>query len=770
MGNTSQRMRERSETVDRFVRETWATAIAAERREKSCLVAVGGYGRQELFPYSDVDLLIVEQPGTFAAGELSDFIRILWDAGYRASHSVHTVAECKRITQGNVELNVSLLDRRLLDGAAGLYQTLDEACRKAPSGLAMELSTMARRRHERFQSTIQHLEPDVKEGPGGLRDLNVLRWLEKLGVEVAPDLEAEAEVLYEIRWALHELAGRDQNVLRFAEQDAMTDTPEQWMRRFFRAARKIYSACRNELEKVIDHRPGLASSFFERRARLSNEEFTVVRDQLLLRNPAGFATDPQAPHRLFLMQGRHGVRLAPDTKTRLGHSAIWTWAQWKELLELPHAAQALRGMAESGVLSKQLPEWEHIDCLVVRDFHHRYTVDEHTLIALENLEGIGNESRQFAALWAACESKAVLRFALLLHDTGKGLGGDHDRRSVEFAEATAERIGMGKEDRQLVFRLIADHLYLSTLMTTRDLDDPATAEQAGHKVETEEFLRMLTLLTYADSSAVHPGAMTAWRRTQLWHANLVVERELRKELEDDRIAPAEQAGPLGEFLSGFPTRYWFRTNEVERQHHHTLAQGATVLGVSTELVKKQDNWQLTVVTRDRARLLADLAGTLASFGMNILRAEAFRNARGEILDVFVFSDPLHSLELNPPVVDELKDAVQKVVLGKENVEKLLKRRYRPSPKYVQRVDPVLRFDNDTSQTATLLEMVAQDRPGLLYDVARTISSENCIIDTVLLNTEGQRAMDVFYLRSGGAKLLPEQVEGLRKKLAAVTAA
>lgn len=762
-------MRDRSLLVDQFVRATWDAAISPENRAKSCLVAVGGYGRSQLFPFSDVDLLIVEQPGTFSSGELSDFIRILWDGGHRASHSVHTVAECKRITQGNVELNVSLLDRRLLAGEPALYQTLDDACRKPPPGLALELATMARRRHERFQSTIHHLEPDIKEGPGGLRDLNVLRWLERLGAEEVHPLAEEAEVLYEIRWALHALAGRDQNVLRFAEQDALTDTPEQWMRRYFRAARSIYRACRNELERVIDHRPGLAGGFFEWRARLSNEEFTVARDQILIRNPQVFAADPSAPHRLFLLQGRHGVRLAPDTRRRLDHAALWSWAEWKEILDLPHAAQALRGMAESGVLVRQIPAWEHIDCLVVRDFHHRYTVDEHTLIALENLEGIGNESRQFASLWTACDSKALVRFALLLHDVGKGLGGDHERRSVEIATALIERLGMSPEDSAVVLRLISDHLFLSSLMTTRDLDDPATAEQAGHRVQTEEFLRMLTLLTYADSSAVHPGAMTAWRRTQLWHAYTVVERELRKELEDDRITTTDFNGPLGAFLKGFPTRYWFRTNPAERQAHLSLALAAQQLGIATGLQKRHDDWQLTVVTADRPRLLADLAGTLASFGMNILRAEAFSNARGEILDVFVFSDPLHSLDLNPPVVEELKTAIHRVVLGKESVEKLLRRRQRPSSKYQQPIVPVVRFDNDTSRTGTLLELVAQDRPGLLYDVARTISAEDCIIDTVLLNTEGQRALDVFYLRSGGTKLPPDRIESLRKKLAAVTA-
>ena len=770
MGPTDAKLKARSRDVDRFVLAAWEESVAEEQRQKSCVMAVGGYGREELFPHSDIDLLILEEPATFSAGELGEFLRRLWDGGYRASHSVHTVADCKRISPGNVEFSISLLDRRLLAGNEKLSRSCEDACRKPPPDLAVELARMTDRRHERFQHTIQHLEPDIKDACGGLRDLNAVRWFAKLGVEAAPDLAEESEVLFAIRWALHEHAGRDRNVLSFAEQDALSSHPEAWMREYFRRARRIYAACRELKERVLDRRPGLVGSFFESRSRLSNEEFTVAREQILLRHPTAFQSDPNATHRLFLFQARHGLKLARDTQKRIGPTPQWTWKEWKGLLELPHAATALRAMAETGYLNSQLPEWEHVDCLVVRDFYHRYTVDEHTIIALENLEALGFEEQQYGALWLNCETKPLLRFALLLHDIGKGLGGDHDARAVEMAAQIGQRIAMPADELAVVQRLIGEHLYLGTLISTRDLNDTDVARQAAHRMETKEYLGMLALLTVADSSAVFPGAMTTWRRTQLWHAHTAIERQLTKELEDERIVdPASLTGPLAEFVKGFPTRYWFRTNDAERAQHLALSVAATLIGVACDLRRRQDDWQLTVVTKDRPRLLADLAGTLASFGMNILKAEAFGNSRGEVLDLFIFSDPMRSLELNPPIVEELKEATRKVVLGKETAEKLLRRRPKVTIRYKMQIDTVLRFDNETSQVATLLELQAQDRPGLLYDLARTISLLNCEIDAVLLHTEGQRAVDVFYLRSSGAKLAPEQVEQLSVKLKEVMA-
>jgi [protein-PII] uridylyltransferase len=766
-------LRARSQDIDAAVTELWAKHVDPIRSARSALLAVGGYGREEQFLHSDVDLLILEEPGTFAPGALSDFLRELWDRGYRASHSVHPVSDCKRMTPGNFEFNISLLDRRYLAGHRALFLACEDACRKPPPELKKALAEMTNLRHEKFQFTIQNLEPDVKEGPGGLRDLNVIRWMKQLGLDVEFDEFEAVCLLAEIREGLHRRAKRDMNILRFEDQDALSEGyaggPAEWMRDYYRAAKAVFAACREEVDRVLDQKPGLRAGFLDFRTRLSNEDFTVSREQILLRNPARLAIDSTLAHKLFVFQARHGLRLARDTRKRIEGGSTWNWPQWKEVLSLPHAAAALRSMMDTGELLRQIPEWKRVDCLVARDFFHRYTVDEHTIIALENLERSGATNKRFQPLWEACENKAALRFALLLHDIGKGEGEDHDRKSVEIAKTVGARLGIPAAEQQLIERLIADHLYLGHLLQTRDVDEKRTAGQAAQHLRTEEYLSMLTLLTHADSSAVFPGAMTAWRESQLWHAYNVIGREFTKELEDDRIPAKDQSkNPvLAEFLEGFPMRYWFRSSSEERERHSRMATEAAITGIGLELIKRDDAWQLTVVTKDRARLLADLAGVLASFGVNILKAEAFGNARGVVLDIFVFSDPMKSLDLNLPVVEELKDAVRRVVTGKESAERLMRRKPKFAPKYRVNVKTILRFDNEASGQATLLELIASDRPGLLYDVARSVADCGCQIDTVLLNTEGQRAVDVFYLRSGSSKLEPETIETVGRRLAEV---
>ncbi|GAB4406755.1 MAG: hypothetical protein OHK0021_18160 [Bryobacter sp.] len=207
-----------------------------------------------------------------------------------------------------------------------------------------------------------------------------------------------------------------------------------------------------------------------------------------------------------------------------------------------------------------------------------------------------------------------------------------------------------------------------------------------------------------------------------------------------------------------------KDDEAQRLAHFRLAEKARGNAVGLELQRREDTWQLTLVTQDRPRLLADIAGVLAAYGMNILKAEAFGNSQGVVLDLFVFNDPLHSLELNPPVVRELEEALARVASGKEKAEKLLRHRGRSAPRYQVEIAPVIRLDNEASEMGTLLELVASDRPGLLYDVARTIADCGCEIDTVLLATEGQRAVDVFYMRSGAAKVPVETLATLQKQL------
>jgi [protein-PII] uridylyltransferase len=763
------------------------------------MLAVGGFGRRELFPYSDVDILILMDRESQAAGlkdALAEFVRLLWDAGLRLSHSVHTIAECTEIHDQNIELNISLLDRRLLAGSSELYAKLEAKLgpfwERHSRSLAQHLARLARARHRKYQDTFYHLEPDIKETPGGLRDLHLVAWLEKLrksDPSASVRLAAPTRFLNSLRCFLHYRSGRDQNLLSFESQEDIAlhsitpiHSPPEFMREYFQHARSIDSEARRSLDSTEKGESSLLHQFRDWRTRLSNAEFTVSHERVYLRTPSQLEKDSGLALRLFEFVARHGIPLAAETERRLeeNHDAFACycdkqqplWPPLRAILALPHAAMALRAMHYTSLVQALFPEWRNIACLVIPDYYHRYTVDEHTLVAIETLGELALTKDpprlRFAEILSEIEDQVLLRFALLFHDSGKGdNSGEHARRSVELARQAMRRIQMPVEDQTRVEFLIEHHLDLSTVMNSRDLHDPATACMLAERIGTIEQLKLLTVLTYADISAVNPSAMTPWRLEQLWQTYRVTHQELVRELETGRIQELPKDLPeLAAFIKGFPTRYLRTHTSAEIQAHIQLKELSRPTGAAVEIERQGSVYRATIVARDRPALFASLAGALSSFGMDILKAEAFANSQGVILDTFVFADPKRTLDLNSQETERLEQTLERAAIGKLNVEQLLKARPAPA-KPKRRIEPSVHFDSKACETATLVEIIAEDRPGLLYDLAATFSSAACNIDVVLIDTEGHKAIDVFYVASDGSKLTPALERILEKKLLAV---
>jgi [protein-PII] uridylyltransferase len=508
----------------------------------------------------------------------------------------------------------------------------------------------------------------------------------------------------------------------------------------------------------------------------------VSRERVFFRTPQQLAHDPALVLRLFEFVARHGIRLSLEAERRVRDNRLYfeeyfasqraLWPALKTILSQPHVSLALRTMYETGLLLSIFPYWEQIECLVVRDFYHRYTVDEHTLVTLEYLEELRateNAPRlRFAELLAETENLPLLYVALLFHDTGKAGGLDgHAAESARLADRVLDGIGMPEHERRVVVFLIEHHLDLSGVMNSRDLSDPATVEYLAARAETIEYLKQLTLLTYSDISAVNPDAMTPWRLEQLWRTYIITYRELTRELATERIHSAS-LDETGEFLEGFPTRYLRTHTEEQIREHVRLGRKSRQSGVAIDLQRENGTYVMTVVTSDRPFLFASLAGALSSFGLNILKAEAFSNRHGTTLDTFTFSDPSRTLELNPMEADRLKLIVQRAALGKEDIQKLLKGRARPAtPARGPRSQATVAFDGEASNDATLVEIVTEDRPGLLYDFASTFSAAGCSIEVVLIDTEARKALDVFYVTKEGRKLEDEVQADLKTQLLAV---
>ena len=823
-------VRGRSAAVDQLVLSAYTRYLSADPigPPAFCLAALGGYGRQELFPYSDVDLLLLfaRQIGHPVTREqIAEFLRELWDAGLHLGHSVRLLAECGTLTHHNTEFSVALLDTRFLAGDRELFErlqqeTMPRLVQRERTALLRNLTALAELRHKKFGQTIYHLEPDVKESPGGLRDYQLAGWLsrilraedkalparEELPETARREVVAAYQFLAAARAHLHLLAGRDSNTLSFDLQEELArqsspsqggTSAEQWMRFYFGHVRHVHRMVGHSLRQSAAPRSTLSQWFQQRQERFSNADFAVHSGEVFLRNPIRAQRDPGLWLDLFEFQARHGVALSLETERRLERQlaelAEWAeqapdlWPRFRRILTLPHAYTALAAMHELGMLGALFPEFRLIESLVIRDLYHKYTVDEHSLLTIKHLQELkplagrkqsartpeGRFPGRFAELFAELDQSEPMLLALLFHDLGKSGYGDHVRVSLQLVDPILARLNMEEAERDLVRFLVGNHLLMSVTLSTRDLSDAATIQEFAARMGTAERLKMLCLFTYADIQSVNPTALTPWKEDGLWQLYIAAHNELTRQLDSDRAAPGEMPASFRPevvaFLEGFPRRYLKTHTPAEILVHFGLAQQLAQHPVQLSLSHHHGHYQLLVLTFDHPFLFAAITGTLAALGMNIVKAEAFSNRQGTVLDTFQFMDLHRTLELNSEESERLLKALENAVLGKVDVAELIAGRLdRPPPGRTRyRVETRIRFDNPASAHSTLLEVVTRDRPGLLYLMSNVLSAHGCNIEVVLADTQGPKVIDVFYVTREGSPLDVEWQSALEKELCRV---
>ncbi len=829
-------LRQLCELADDVIQKVFAELLRVRNTtgQGLCLLALGGYGREMLFPYSDLDLLFLfgnEKTESEFRPLIAEFSRTLWDLGFRVSSAGRTLDECRRIEQDNAEFHLAMLDRRFLAGDRPVFEKLDSKVlfgseRQSRPFLLAELQRLTRDRLTRYGNTIFHLEPNVKEAPGGLRDYHAIVWMRQLAGDrrdprISPVNEDEltrsaVEFLSSIRCFLHYSNGRNDNTLTYELQadaaerslgidDNLRRNAAEWMRLYFRHARTL----NRQLLRFVEQR---ASATISLRQRLfnatigpkpdgSNGRPFVLRDGLLeITNDRAFA-DRNATYALLAEAARTGMPLSRESERAIAYimthpelpqrNTRITWPALNEILGADFPGVALRPMHRLGLLIEILPEFRSIDSLVVRDFYHRYTVDEHSLRTIEHLQDLAEPTeplgKHFTNLWRTVDRRDLLILSLLLHDVGKGMPVDnHVTGSLQALETAADRLKLSPEEKTEVHFLIEHHLDMSATVQRRDIFDPSTVSAFAGTVNNLERLQRLSLLTYADIHAVNPEALTPWKAEMLWQLFVATSNHFSRTVDRDRLhasdesllleqvrqeAGADSKIEIERFLDGFPRRFLAVHSPAEIAAHFALYQKLGGEPVQTEIKSTHHAFTLTLLSADRPALFAAIAGVLAAWGMNIVKADAFANSAGVVLDTFQFVDLHRTLELNPSEIPRFRQSIADVVNNKQALEPLMKGRLaaamaRP-PKVL--VQTTINFDDESSQQCTLMEIVTQDRPGLLYEIGSALARLSCNIEVALIDTEGQKAIDVFYLTAQGRRLTPQKQELLREVLQATLA-
>jgi [protein-PII] uridylyltransferase len=703
------------------------------------LVAVGGYGRRELAPGSDVDLVLLHG-GRRDIGAVAERVWYpLWDARLKVGHGVRTVKEAAALAAGDLEVATSMLAARRVAGDPGLVADLvprvHAAWRRRARRWLPALAASVARRHTRFGEVAFHLEPDLKEGRGGLRDVHALWWAQAAALIDLPldpaALQEAYDVLLAARVELHRRTGRATDVLLLQEQDAVAAAlglrdADALMAAVASAARGIAWASDEAWWRIESSLRGPVRNPGRER-RLGGG--LVLRDGSVELEEGADASDPATVLRAGLVAAQAGARLGMGTLDRFAAGMVpppdpWPAAVREALVALLATGRPAVGVLEAldqrGLLVRLLPEWAAVRCRPQRNAYHRFTVDRHLCEA----------AAEAAALMGRVDRPDLLLLAAWLHDIGKGHGGDHVATGEAIVRAVATRMGLPGPDVELLATLVRHHLLLADIATRRDIDDPATVEAVAAVVGDRGVLELLHALTEADSIATGPAAWGAWK------AGLVA----------GLVARVEAVLAGGSVPAG--------TEPLTPAQQELVARVREQGDVAVE----HRDGSLTVVAPDRPGLFCRVAGTLTLHGLNVLAAKAFAADRGIAVETFVV-EPAHGGDVD---WSALAADVRRALSGRLSLEARLAERARQyaglaRPRAAVPARRQVFVDNDASAAATVIEVRAPDAPGTLYRITRALAECDLDIRYAKVQTLGHEVVDAFYVvdRTGAKVTDPE---------------
>ena len=838
----------RAAVLDLVVERAYRAAISlcrdggfADESQNGCaVVAIGGYGRGELAPYSDLDILFLHpnHRALQARQLVEQILRLLWDTGLTVGHSFRGVSDCVVATRNDPHLKTALVSTRLLVGSETAYDSLLEALeknrRKRAGAFLAAIKHERDTRYGKFGEAVCLQEPNIKESAGGLRDLHSALWagyarygcrtLEELR---ARDLISEAErrgaeraadFLWRVRYAAHLSTRRKTEHLSLDLQTTLARefgyqsgayllASEKFMRDYYKHAHELHLFSETLLARASESeskpsrwsmrlaRPlADALSISDGEVQLEGDAQRLTNNPLLFFDAFALAQAADVPFSHTLREAMRQSLPAVDRNFRV--SAAASCAFRKLLGRRGRGGYILRLMHQVGFLARFVPEFGRISLLIQHDLYHHYTVDEHTLKAVEALDELhASQDKQRAHLriiFDEVEDPSLLYLSLLLHDIGKGRGRGHIPRGAKIAERVCKRLGLREQDAAKVILMVRLHVAMAQLAQRRDLNEPQVVTEFATEVGTLDALNLLLLLTYADLNAVAPGVWSEWKGTLLWElyrrARTLLtgseappdESEKTARFKEQVANSLEGSLPLSaveRHVALLPDRYLRVTRpNAAAIHLHLIQEIRSDTFARRWLRHGRESTELTVCTRDRHGLCADIAGTLAAQGIEILSAELNTREDGIALDVFVLREASTRHAIDMQRYPAIERALRKAIAGESDIAALVERwRTRNAPRqriainHVGRRNlPQIECDNSASQLSTLVQVHAVDEPGLVYKIASALATLGLDIVCARIATEKSDALDVFYVTDGkGMKLSPALMQSVKVSLGAM---
>ncbi|HUI45532.1 MAG TPA: [protein-PII] uridylyltransferase [Nitrospirota bacterium] len=794
----SEIVQRRTGLIDRTLREAHARLSAAGTMPS--LVAIGGYGRGELNPHSDIDIMLLckDESDRKRSPQL---LYLLWDAGLDVGYSVRTVKECAALARQDIKIRTSLLESRFVAGDPGLYDAFSETMRsevfywKAAEFIHEKIAERNATRRK-LGGSVYLREPNIKEGEGGLRDFHTALWvsfvhfrISSLAELVARNVITEGQYavfqrsrnfLWRVRNEVHYLSGRKNDHLTFDLQErAASDfhyrdsvhlfAVERFMKAYFLHARNVREFTSIVTEAVL---PKPSRRWFERKLLIG--PFSLIGKTLVPPADDICRDDMSLVLSAFeIAQTRHAVLsdhlkslirgCKIDDQARVSPSAAKTFLA---ILNNPDGlSETLSLMKELRFLGRYLPEFRAIQALARHDYYHLYTVDEHILLAIRSLQKLwtGNYPGlvTLSDAMRTLKKRWILFLAVLLHDLGKAFRHDHERAGAMLTETILTRLGIEGEDRQRVLFLVKNHLVMSTLSQRRELTDRKVMTDFIRLVQDRENLSLLYLLTYADISAVNPTAWTQWKAVLLQDLYLrtldCIEKSTLAGEEDKERLAAQIARirtaaadkftlrEVDDFISVMSDQYFLYTSTRKVIYHMEMMRRLRdeQLVIDHRHYPERGYTELVVCAYDAYGMFYRTAGAIASKNLNILRAQVYTSKSGVMLDTFQITDADGKLCDYEPAWESVLGELRMTLKNKSRPAEpsLYGRRLQPAAA----ITPVVDFDNDTSESFTIIDISARDRVGLLYSVTKALYELSLDIGSAKIVTEGSRVMDSFYV-------------------------